>query len=51
MGQYVEVKEATPINGLEFKSILTHLWAGTTHSHSAVVAISGAGAIPITDAA
>lgn len=32
-------------------AILTHSWAGTTHSYSAVIAISGVGAILVTNVA
>lgn len=44
-------KKLLPFMGWSWAAILTHLWAGPTHSYSAIIALSAAGTIPVTDAA
>lgn len=44
-------KKLLPLMGWRWGAILTHLWAGPTHSYSAITALSAAGTIPATDAA
>lgn len=44
-------KKLLPFMDWSWAAILTHLWAGPTHSYSAITALSAASTIPVTDAA